>query len=216
MRPSDGNILMEFIRWQMSAGLRNIAFYRDQQRRIEPLSPLYHLGHGHQLVMYGEGDKALAPLQRAVALAPALRLHTIVAWIMAEGGWTDEALRVLDGVAATPSNDPHRAEALFLAAALRGNEAEALRNLSGDAAARLHSEWDFLSLAGGHARLGRTAEAISWLRRAVRAGCINYPFMNGTSRLLAPLRGHPDFQALMADVKPRWEAVVAWERGLGA
>ena len=35
-----------------------------------------------------------------------------------------------------------------------------------------------------------------------------------TALFLESVRAEPEFQALMADLKPRWEAVIEWERGL--
>ena len=32
---------------------------------------------------------------------------------------------------------------------------------------------------------------------------------------LRALREDPEFQEIMAELKPRWEALVEWERGLG-
>ena len=52
------------------------------------------------------------------------------------------------------------------------------------------------------------------MRTAIDHGFINYPNLNEVDVFLEGLRSEPEFQALMAELKPRWEAVVEWERGL--
>ena len=70
-------------------------------------------------------------------------------------------------------------------------------------------------MADGYALLGRKDDAVLALRAAVRFGFINYPNLTAGGTLLESLRADPEYQALVSEVKPRWEAVVAWERGLG-
>ena len=50
------------------------------------------------------------------------------------------------------------------------------------------------------------------MRTAIEHGFIHYPHLSDV--FLESLRAEPEFQALMAELKPRWEAVVEWERGL--
>ena len=71
-------------------------------------------------------------------------------------------------------------------------------------------------MAAGYAILGCKREAIRSLCTAVELGFINYPNLSADADFLESLRDDPEFQALMAEVKPRWEAVVEWERGLTA
>jgi serine/threonine protein kinase/tetratricopeptide (TPR) repeat protein len=216
MRPGDWNVLIEWVRWSMSAGLENVGRYAEQVVRIDPLTPFSHLGLGHQFVMRGLRAEAIPPLRRALALSHGLRLHMLVAWSMAEAELREESADILERVAAPPSDDPHRAAMLFLAHALRGDEGQALRHLAPAAVHRLQSEWDFLALASGYALIGQRTQGVASLRRATEAGLIHYPFMSERSHLLDGLRGEPAFEALMAEIRPRWEAVVAWERGLEA
>ena len=44
-------------------------------------------------------------------------------------------------------------------------------------------------------------------------GFINYPFLAEHDPFLASVRPKPAFQALLAEIKGRWESVIAWERG---
>ena len=66
----------------------------------------------------------------------------------------------------------------------------------------------------GFALLGRTDDAIRALRNAIQHGFINYPYLSQGDPFLEGVRADPAFQELMAELKPRWEALVAWERTL--
>ena len=57
--------------------------------------------------------------------------------------------------------------------------------------------------------LGEAEPAIDWLTNAVDREFLNYPLFATVDPLLAPLRTHPRFQALMARTKAAWEAVQA-------
>ena len=58
-----------------------------------------------------------------------------------------------------------------------------------------------------YAMVGETRSAISWLERAIRHGYANYPLLARTDPLLEKVRGDPDFQQLMEELRPRWEAL---------
>ena len=45
---------------------------------------------------------------------------------------------------------------------------------------------------------------------------ISFPNLSEGDVSLASLRAEPEFQALMAELKPGWEAVVEWERSLSS
>ena len=215
LSPGDANVLCEWCRWSVSSGLQNTGRYLEQLVRIDPLTAQVHLCVGTDLAMRGRPLEAVRPSRRAIELSPALPVHMISAWGIAEAGLRDDAINILGRAgAAAPFNDPHRAGVLFLARALEGDEQEALRHVTPEAEQAVQSEWDFLLLACGYALLGHTEVGLTWLRRSAESGLINYPYMNERSVLLEGLRGEPEFAALMSEVKPRWEAVVEWERGL--
>ncbi|HSB55766.1 MAG TPA: hypothetical protein VLD58_15500, partial [Gemmatimonadales bacterium] len=58
----------------------------------------------------------------------------------------------------------------------------------------------------------RHEEALRWLRKAVRHGFINYPFLAEHDPFLGDLRAEPGFRQILSEVKPRWESAVEWER----
>jgi hypothetical protein len=54
--------------------------------------------------------------------------------------------------------------------------------------------------------LQRTPDAVRWLRVAVTRGFVNYPFLAGRDPFLESVREDAAFQALMAEVRERWES----------
>jgi tetratricopeptide (TPR) repeat protein len=58
---------------------------------------------------------------------------------------------------------------------------------------------------GVYALLGDRQRALEWLRRTVALGDVNYPWFQ-KDKNYDSLRGDPEYQAIMADVRKRWEA----------
>jgi serine/threonine protein kinase/tetratricopeptide (TPR) repeat protein len=58
---------------------------------------------------------------------------------------------------------------------------------------------------GVYASLGDRQRALDWLRRTVALGDVNYPWFQ-KDKNYDSLRGDPEYQAIMADVRKRWEA----------
>jgi hypothetical protein len=54
--------------------------------------------------------------------------------------------------------------------------------------------------------------AIEWTRIAISRGFMNYPFLATHDPFLASIRAGARFQPLMIGLRPRWEALVEWER----
>ncbi len=57
---------------------------------------------------------------------------------------------------------------------------------------------------GIDAMLGERQQALRWLRRAVALGDVNYPWFQ-KDKIYDSLRGDAEYQAIMADVKKKWE-----------
>ena len=64
-------------------------------------------------------------------------------------------------------------------------------------------------LADGFALIGRRDDALRWLREAVARGFINYPKLSRHDPFLESIRGDAEFEALMQQVKQRWQALSA-------
>jgi hypothetical protein len=66
-------------------------------------------------------------------------------------------------------------------------------------------------LACTEAQLGHAAQAVAWLRKAATSGFPSY-LMFQRDPLLDPIRSDPDFQQLMAELRPNWERWTATYR----
>ncbi len=64
------------------------------------------------------------------------------------------------------------------------------------------------SLGAASAQLGQRDQAIYWLRQAVDIGFPCYPW-HARDPLLEPLRGDPEFQRFMEELRTSWEATKA-------
>ena len=71
-------------------------------------------------------------------------------------------------------------------------------------AARVDVQYSW-EVASGYALVGASDQAMDWLQNAVTRGFINYRFLSLHDPMLAGLRGHEPFQALMAEARTRHE-----------
>jgi eukaryotic-like serine/threonine-protein kinase len=212
LSPGDANLLTEFCRYSNTSGLQSHRTLVDRAVQIDPLSPItwlvvstYHWVNGHV------GEIA-APALRAVEMTSAASMmHVIAAWQVASDGRRDEAVAILDRVGRTAAGTAVAAGVQFLTAALAGSGANALPDPD-QMRATLRNEFAACFMADAYALAGQTDDALEWLRTSIRYGLINYPFLTEHDPFLRPLRSDPRFQALMEEVRPRWEAVVDWER----
>ena len=60
-------------------------------------------------------------------------------------------------------------------------------------------------IGGIHALLGEKQLALAWLKRTVAQGDLNYPWFE-RDKNYDSLRSDPEYQAIMADVRQRWQA----------
>ena len=215
LRPSDANMLGELTRYAEFAGLRTVRRYVDKLAQVDPLGVTTLFTQAYVPYINGPCEEAAPFARRVIALAPeASWLRIYLGWPLAAAGFRTEAADILGRVGAALTNDPHGAFALFLGYALEGNEQEALRVATPEMERTVHNDIACRMMADGYALLGRKADALRWLRTAIDHGFINYPNLTEVDEFLESLRGEPEFRTLMAELKPRWEAVIAWERGL--
>lgn len=121
-----------------------------------------------------------------------------------------EGLALLDTaqVAGMPvrTTDAEAARALLLATLGRDEEAEAqIRSALALRESRSHFHHAQFTIACTYARLGRTADAVEWLRQTAANGMPNYPLFRNDPNLRA-LQGVPEYEALLAGLKQQFEA----------
>ncbi len=216
-RPGDANVLAEIGRFFPLSGLESLS-YAEAGIRIDPLTPLSWLAMSNRHYVAGEHDKAVPAARRAMEVTPGSSpVHVFCAWEIAGSGLHGEALGVLSRMGTDLDGTAPGALARFLAHALQGDEARAVAQFTPDMehAFSLVEAYCWL-LTDGYALLGRRDDALRWLARGIDRGLLCHPFLARTNPFLESLRGDQRFQKLMDRLQPRWEALVAWQRGLPA
>jgi hypothetical protein len=130
-----------------------------------------------------------------------------LAWTLAHAGEREAAISMAEMVG---DDHPVTVFGLFgmaLAAALRGDSAEAKRYLADPllVSSTQGAEWSARILADILALIGERDAAVDALTDCVRLGFTHYPFLAHRNRFLDSLRGHPRFQRLLETVRERWE-----------
>ena len=201
--------------WQMMgyscyyAGLNNLS--EQAYRRIIELNPTITQPHwmlARMLLYSGNAPAAEQEMRQTVAANPdQFKAIAYFGMILYYEGKLDEAQPYLDrGVLLNrgSSDDTTRMLAAFLYASRHQREkidAGLFRYrpdqvIDGDAA-----YW----LGGIYALLGDKPHAIEWLKRTVALGDVNYPWFERDENYDS-LRADPEYQAIMAGVRQRWEA----------
>ncbi len=209
--PADANLLAELCRYSNTAGLQAHVTLVDHLVEIDPLTPITPLVVSTYHWVKGHAGEIAAPARRAAGMASGTSmLHVVAGWQIAAAGFPEEAVTILERVRRTASAAPMAANIDFLVGALTGS-ATAPAEAAGTRAA-MRNEFTACFMADACALVGQVDAALEWLRTAVGYGLINYPFLAEHDPFLAGIRREPGFQALLGDVKPRWDGVVDWER----
>jgi len=186
----------------------------DRLVQTDPLTPVTHLVLGIYMTLRGRNAEAVAPSRRAIETAPgASILHVLAAWQLVEAGLADEGRAELRRVATALGDDPWGSWARLVGHAVSGDENGALAEVT-PAREEVWGRVEFCArtLSQAFAMLGRTDDAVRWLRTAAARGFINYPHMMEHDPFMVNVREAPAFRELIEhEVKPRWERVVAWE-----
>jgi serine/threonine protein kinase/tetratricopeptide (TPR) repeat protein len=216
--PGDANILVELCRFSNTAGLRGYRAMVDAAVQIDPLTPVSWLVVSTYSALAGRHAEVLPAARRAIEMAPdPSMLHLLSAWWIAQAGLPAEACGVLARVGSAMGETPGGWWARFLKAALEGETQKALAFITPEFEQALRrNEFAALAVGEGFALLGRTEEALPWLRAAIDRGFINYPYFIEHDPFLRTIRDDPRFVELMNEAKPRWEAAVQWEAGRAA
>jgi serine/threonine protein kinase len=178
---------------------------RPVYERMLATDPLFdYLLFGLGFEAYFAGDYALAEsyYEKARQLSPDHPgvLMTLVQ-TYASAGRIDRMTEWLAVHSPQPLAHPLHTLSHLLGHAVTGNANAADTLMSADLEAALWSDFQFTHvMAQAQALLGRTDEALRWLRRSVSRGFLHHDFLS-RDPLLAKLRGHPEFASLMADVR---------------
>lgn len=182
----------------------------DRLLEIDPLTPLSRCLPGWAEALQGNFAAAVEPYRQMFAMDtgnPVARLFYV--WVLVANGRADDAARIVADIPPGTCEGVADRLACFLAHAAAGRRREALACLNEEVEAAAGATDHFPRfLAQGHALAGEPGQAMRWLRAAVARGFINYPFLVRHDPLLDSLRGRSDFQALMEQVRGRWQAFI--------
>ena len=212
LRPGDTNVLVELVRFSEAAGLRHSLKYVELLVQTDPLSPPTPLLAAIHHWLHTSPVEAAKAARRAMQVAPEpSMLHITACWVIAASGCVDEAIGLFARASATTSSAALATQLRFFQHVLERDTIRALALLTPELEHAFQNEYHCRIMAEAMAMLGRTDDAHQWLRTAIQYGFIHYPNVSATDAFLAPLRGEPAFVAVIAELRPRWEAVVRWE-----
>jgi len=127
------------------------------------------------------------------------------AYYLAQAGRSQEAYELLDLLVRNVPNMAFGRIARFFMAALKGNRGEAIASVSQEL--ENWASWDDLGswwMADCCALVDEAAQALDWMKNAIRLGFINYPQFS-RDRFLDGLRDDERFQRIMERLKYDWE-----------
>jgi serine/threonine protein kinase len=213
LKPGDGAILAELGRHAFAAGQELCEWVRkpfEDLPRVDPLTPAFHLPVAGWHFSAGRLESAAREARTVEQLcARDSPVRYFAAWHLAMAGERDQAMRILTDLAAVLPATPYAvfgSLAAFFLAALRGRDESTIHLTPELEQAAYWNEYASMFLAETYALLRRPVDAVHWLRISVIRGFINYPFLAERNPFLEPVRDDAAFQALMGEVRQRWEA----------
>jgi DNA-binding winged helix-turn-helix (wHTH) protein/TolB-like protein/tetratricopeptide (TPR) repeat protein len=179
------------------------ALQSNPLERFEPLRM-----RGMAALLSGKYSEAVALLEEA-KLA---RETTVTDWHLAVAyyyhGERERSDQLLESLRRSTSAEEHvraqASQASFLAA--RGERKQADQLLTEIVGSTYMDHHAAYSIGVAYAQLGKHEQAVKWLTRAVETGLPCYPWFE-KDPLLNGVRGIPDFQRLMGNLKKYWQSV---------
>jgi tetratricopeptide (TPR) repeat protein len=211
--PGDVNILVELCRYANSSGLQGRRPYAERTVLLDPLHFLPAMVMNVFHWVNGSFAECVAHSRRALALSSRRSMVPLLVGIpLAAAGLSDEAADALSELATDMRDTPLGLIAAHQRAGLLGDR-EGVRAATTPAfEALLGNEFLAIHAAEACAMVGLVDEALPFARLAVTKGFINYPFLAEHDPHLSDVRRTDGFKRLLDEVRPRWEAVVEWER----
>jgi len=191
------------------AGLNDLA--EQNYRRViglNPIPPEPHWMHARMLLYLGKQTEAEQEMRQVVAQNPGQfrALAYFGALLYYEGKLDQAESNLARSLQLEPNSSDLTAPimAAFLYAS-RGQRQKIDRRVL-EARPELVVDGDQAYWTGGiFALIGDKPRAIRWLRRAVELGDVNYPWFERDQNYDG-LRSDPEYQAIIAGVRQRWEA----------
>jgi Flp pilus assembly protein TadD len=174
----------------------------------DPLTASNHCLLGMSYSLGGDPVGALPSHRRAVDLDPRSTICRICAGVaLVAAGRQSEAASEFEWLERQPSDDHLATVGVRFWRGLTGDRAAVLSPLGAAERAMAESDeyWSYL-MAGAHALVGETDQALTWLDHAVTVrGWVDYVYFTRHDRFLESLRPDPRFQKLMAFARERYQ-----------
>jgi tetratricopeptide (TPR) repeat protein len=212
LKPGDASVATELCRHLFTSGQTSseaAQSLRDAMLRVDPLNPLAWGQAGYWYVMAGQVAEAEAAARRSIELSDRSPASAYAAHVLARLGRREEAMALFDELASALGTTPYGTLSAFFSRAVRGDADGAVAHVT--PALEQSARWvEYLAwfLGEGYALIGRRDDALRWLREAVGQGLINYPLIE-RDPFLESLRGDAEYEALMQQVKQRWQTFSA-------
>jgi tetratricopeptide (TPR) repeat protein len=204
--PNDGEALLSLVYAYLTVG--RPADARPLIRRlldVDPLTVVNHCMPGWAANDEGHFEEGMDAYRTCYEMAPDNPLgRSVYGWQLAVVKRIDDALAILDGLAADLPGAPLGRLGLCLASALRHDKAGTLA--AAESLKETASSDDYFSarLAECYALVGETDEALRWLEIARRRG-VSYHVALANGWLLSSLHDDRRFQELIARMKEQSE-----------
>jgi TolB-like protein len=211
--PGDSNILTELCRFSNTSGLQR---HRPLVERTLLLDPLHFLP-SMVMMVYNWVNGALAECvphaRRALSMTSRRSMVPLLTSMpLAAAGLKDEGADVLSELATDMRDTPLGLMAEHQLAGIRGDRAGVIAATTPAFEATLGNEFTSFHAAESFALVGLVDEAVRFARLAVTRGFISYPFLAEHEPFLGEVRRTDAFKRLLDEVRPRWEALIEWER----
>lgn len=210
LEPNDAEVLLIWGQALLTSGKEGAQEVMERAVALDPLSPMSWAARSMAAWFSARFEDAVADLEQARRLdssgAPVYRVVHALA-LTSAGRRTEAMALVTDDHSDQPGFE---AIGTLVRLALAGDAPSFRATLTPALTTWLRADLQFSHfVAQLFALLGDADAAIDWLGNAVDRGFLNYPLFATVDPLLAPLRSHPRFQALMERTRVAWEAALA-------
>jgi len=175
---------------------------------IDPMSPRMYVPLAYCHWYDGRFEAALAVLEHAGSIEtndPSTKLvRAIGVPLLFYLGRDDEAVALVESVEKDERPTIFSRLAVLWKWAFSGNRQKALSVLTSEVLKTCQRDFEYSwDVACVYEKLGDADSALDWLGNAIERGFLNHRYLGEIDPVLAPLRGDPRFQALMARAREK-------------
>lgn len=181
----------------------------DRLLKLDPLTTLPRILPGLLDMMDGDFERGCERLHNSHEMNPGNPITTLAyAQVLAMHRQNDDAEKIFESLEETVPGSFFSQLGRFYIQALHKNRKQALAAATDELKKYAGSDFQYSwSMAQCYCLIDETNEAIHWLENAVKYGFWNYPLLSERDPLLAPVRTHEHFSAVMDDLQEKWNSL---------